>query len=226
VQIVIVGLAIVLGSHNCRADDRAAASRSAGGQGAQAAALRWIDKFSKNQVLFSPEDVARLRKKVAEYNPEEAAAWLERTQEVRDALDNIEWKETNLWLSEFLRVQAIYSDEQLAEFRAEAKQTAQESPEKFQELLAEIEQARRKLARGARTDADKRRQQLDLVDAYRQEQVAAREAARKSAAERPAPSTANPAPAPRPKEYREVRPLIESMDAARWTIMQSFWRNQ
>lgn len=206
-----------------RAADKSPPRKDAPAKDAQAEAIRWIDNFAKDQVLFSKKDVERLRKEVAEFTPEEAQAWLERTQEVREALDSTDWLRNRLWLKDFLEVQAIYSDEQIAEFREEAKQAARESPKKFKQMLAEIDKERKKLLGGAATDAQLREQQLHLVNAYRQQEAAARQAALKAAAKQPRSGTSNKKPAPPNKTARRTRPLIDSMDAARWTIMRDLW---
>lgn len=61
--------------------------------------------------------------------------WLDEAQVLQDVLDGPEWQETRKWLQGFLKVQAIYSDEEITEFRANA---AQSSLEELISILEEI----------------------------------------------------------------------------------------
>ena len=186
-------------------------------------AMTWIDNYSENQVLFHKKDIVRLREKIAKATPAQAKKWLDETKEIRQALDSPKWKDTRTWLKEFLRVQAIYSDDQIAHFRTETGKAAKESPEKFIDILLEVEKKRLDLVNGAASSARVREQQVAFAQAYRKEQAAARDAARLAAA-KAAPRT--PAPgAPRRREYRRPPTLISSFDVARWSVMREFWPN-
>jgi hypothetical protein len=185
-------------------------------------ALKWIDTFSTQQVLFHRDDMARVRKEIEAANDAEAKQWWEETAEVRAALDGPKWKETQRWLKEFLKVQAIYSDEQIAQFRDEASSAVKTSPAEFLALLDSIEAERQRLISGAASSARLRDQQLAIVSAYRRENVQQRDAAR-FATERTGTI------APRTVVRRDVYgapppPLVNSIDAVRWTLMGRLWR--
>ena len=185
-------------------------------------ALKWLDAYRKVQVLFNDKDIAKLRDKLADATEEQAQMWLDDTKEIRAALDSREWKETRNWLDDFLKVQAIYSDEEINEFRQRARDTAEESPEKFIDLLLDVEQKRAGLVGGAANSARIREHQLEINQQFRQEAANARAAARKAAARSSAASTSNQ-PNIQRRERRRAPTLVDSMDVARWSVMRGFW---
>ncbi len=185
-------------------------------------ALAWIDSYRKVQVMFHDKDIERVRKKLEESTPEKAAEWLKDTKEMRKALDSPEWKETRVWFKEFLKVQAIYTDEQIEEFRKKVAETAKKSPKKIKVLLSEIEARRKATIGGASTSAALRKQQVTINDAYRQQQVAQRDKIRKEKAEAMADADPGPGPQVKGRDYRRPPSLIDSMDVARWSVMREF----
>lgn len=189
---------------------------------AKVTALKWIDSYREAQVLFHKEDMDRLHKKLATATPEQAAGWLKETKDIRNALDSQEWQETRVWLKEFLKVQAIYTKEQIEHFREEAKEAAKKSPEKFKELLMDVENKRAKLISGAATSARLRQQKLAVAEAYRKEEAAARDAARIAAAKQAEVRSAPQSVQKRPERQRPPQ-LIDSLDVARWSVMRGFW---
>jgi hypothetical protein len=186
--------------------------------------LAWFDDYAEKQVLFHDDDIARLRKELADDTPEEAAKWWSKTTKIRASLDSKQWSDTREWLREFLKVQAIYSDEQIAEFQKEAKEAVKkESPKAFEEILADVESRRSNLRQASASDADLRKQKLSVVQAFHKEEAASRmEADRARAAARPATSAKQPVQ-PRAPRYSRP-PLVNSLDAARWGIMRGFLR--
>jgi hypothetical protein len=187
--------------------------------------LAWIDDYRKVQVLFHDEDVARLRKDLAEDTPAEALQWWTKTASVRAALDSPEWQKTREWLREFLRVQAIYSDEQIEEFRAELKQAAENNkPGDFQDMLADIERRRSRLIGGSADSKALREHQLSVIEAFRKEQAAERVAAAKAAASATPVNPVQAAPLAPRKPRVPTAPLVNSLDVARWSVMRNFWR--
>jgi hypothetical protein len=185
-------------------------------------ALEWLDGFAGLQVLFHPDDVKKLRDRVAAMTPEEAAAWWERTTPQRKILFSPEWSETETWLRRFLRVQARYSDEEIRQLQAEAAVKAKDSPASLQEVLDRITQARRNLISGSQAAEQTRQLQVAANQAYRQEEVRQREEARRLANAPAAPIV--PGPAPR-REYRPgfQQPFIDGLDVARWTVMRDLF---
>ena len=191
--------------------------------GAKAQALKWIDRFATAQVLFSSGDVERLREKVAKMTETEAAAWWDKSATHRELFDGADWQETRRWLREFIRVQAIYSDEQVAYFQSEAFAKAEQSSRSLKEVMDEITAERKKLAAGSRSSEQMRQQQLEYRQAYRQEQVAAREAAMKASAKRSASRPQSQKPVVQRGERKRTPPLVSSLDVARWSTMRNLW---
>ena len=183
-------------------------------------ALAWLDDYSEVQVLFHDKDIKRVREKLEAATSAQATEWLEQTAEIRNALDNSEWKSTRNWLKEFLKVQAIYSDKQIEEFRQKVLEAAEKSPSKFKELLGDVETKRARLAKGAAASAAVRKQMLAMNEHYRQEMFEQREAARKTAATESASATTRTQTI---RNYEGAPPLINSIDAARWSVMRNFW---
>ena len=184
--------------------------------------LAWIDDYREKQVLFHDEDIARLRKELADDSPEEAIQWWTKTARIRAALESPQWQETSKWLREFLRVQAIFSDQQIDELRTKAKDAAeQDNTREFKELLAQIERYRGSLVQGAADDRAIREHKLQILNAYKQESAAQRDNVAKAAAF----GTTSPRQAAVPRQPRyPAAPLINSLDVARWSVMRNFWR--
>jgi len=185
-------------------------------------ALEWLASFARFQVLFHADDVKKLQERVKAMTPEEAAKWWEQTAPQRKLLASPEWSETEDWLRKFLNVQAKYSDDEIRERQQEAADKAKASPESLQTVLDQITQARRKLVGGAQAAEETRRLQLAANNAYRQEEVRQREAARARAQAAPPPAPGGTPPA-RPAPRRSNEPLIDSLDVARWAILRELF---
>lgn len=183
-------------------------------------ALAWLDDFEVDQVLFHPKDVEKLREKVSKMSPEEAAKWWDKTAEERKLFDSQEWKETRAWLKDFLKVQAIYSDEQIRYFQSEAFAKAKESPRALKDVMDELTRKHKELAAASKTSAELRKKIVASTEAYRHEQVQLREAA---LANSPQPMVATPAPVVPKQPQVYYPPLIDSLDAARWSVLRSIY---
>lgn len=185
-------------------------------------ALEWLDQYSVRQSLFHPEDIARLRAKVAAMSPAEAKQWWEESASRRELLDDPEWRQTEKWLREFLKVQAIYSDDQIRELQTKAFQKSEMSARSLREVMDDITRKRRELAQGARQSDEIRKEMIAARDAFREDNAREREAARRrSAATYPASPTPNVGV--REPKGRYNQPLVTSLDAARWSIVGGFF---
>lgn len=183
-------------------------------------ALTWLDDFASRQVLFHADDVKKLKAKVEAMSPEEAVLWWEEKAPQREALSSPEWLETERWLREFLRVQAIYSDDDIRAFQKEAVASTKESSESLEEILERVTQARLKLRAGSQSAAQARKAQVAAVEAFKRDQVQQRERARREAhAAAPARNVA-PAPVVKQQRTRYNEPLVDSLDVARWTVLR------
>lgn len=186
-------------------------------------ALEWLDGFARYQVLFSADDVAKLRKKVEAMSPEDAASWWEKTAPQRAILASPQWTETENWLRKFLNVQARYSDEEIRAFQAEAAAKAKESPVSLAEVLNRVTEVRRRLATASQQAEQTRQLALEANRAYRQQEVTRREQARRQA--NAPPVSTFPAPTIREHPAPNHAPLIDSLDVARWAVLDQLFPN-
>ena len=111
-----LAVVVVLGGTRGAGGTEAAAGAAASPKSPNQKAIAWLDHFASEQVLFHDQDIARIRKKLVEAPPEKAQQWLDETAELRRKLESPEWQKTRKWLDEFLKVQAIYTDKELAEW--------------------------------------------------------------------------------------------------------------
>ncbi|MCO6454368.1 MAG: hypothetical protein J5I93_03550 [Pirellulaceae bacterium] len=185
-------------------------------------ALEWLDAFSRRQVLFHSDDVKKLRARVAAMSEEEAAAWWQESEPKRRVLASPEWAETESWLRQFLAVQAIYSDEEIRYFQSQAADQAKASASSLQEVLDRLTALRRRFT--GRSQAAEQTRQLKLAanQAYRQADVRRREESLRQASARPAATFPAPPP-PRERPSRLHEPLVDSLDVARWTVLQQLF---
>ena len=181
-------------------------------------ALKWLDRFAQVQVLFHDEDMQKLRAKLTAMSPEEVSQWWKERAAIRELLDSARWQDTQNWLREFLRVQARYSDEEIRDFQSEAFTKAKESPESLSEVLEGLIQYRQRFRAATQASAEMRELQLEANQAFRQEQVRQREA--RWHLPPPQANTAQPV-APRPRT--SPPPLVDSLDVARWTILNQLF---
>jgi len=185
---------------------------------AKARVLKWIDDYREDQVLFHDDDVASLRKELADDSPEEVHRWWSKTTKIRAALESSQWKETREWFRKFLRVQAIFSDEEIDELRTRAwNATQRESSRELKDTMAEIGDYRTDLMRGA---ADNHAMREYKLTALRKHQTAQPALTAKAAA-----FATNRTPVqPRPPRYSPPPPLVTSREVARWSVARIFWR--
>lgn len=80
-------------------------------------ALRWAEDYAARQALFDPADVNQLRQRLSTLPVGTVQRWLQSSQELRDRLDEEDWRTTQRWLNQFLAAQAIYTEQQLSQFR-------------------------------------------------------------------------------------------------------------
>ena len=113
--------------------------------------------------------------------PDVLQDWLAEAETLREVLDNPRWHDTREWLREFLQVQAIYSDEELEELRA---QITDASPGEVIGILQAIEENRGALRRLRRSADWERRSALELGARHARQRTAALEEANAKLGER------------------------------------------
>jgi hypothetical protein len=211
-------------------------------------ALEWLDRYLTVQVLFNGEDLEKLKARVAKMSPGELDNWIQETSQVRAQLQSAEWQETRVFLRDFLAKQAIYSDEQIRQFRAGV---AKMSPGEISELLERIQREHRSLLQARQASQRQRRETLASMEEYRQQEEAKRQrrqeqllAARANylRSQKPAKRTAAkyghlgsdhrfygsalayaPKQHPKRRRYHVPPPLITSREVARWSVRRSLF---
>ena len=136
--------------------------------------LEWLDSYLRVELLFKKEDLRALRDKIGKMSDKELFDWLERTEEVRAALDSDEWRETREWLRDFLPAQAYYSQEDLDKMRQDA---AKMSPDELMQLLEKIRNKHRQLTRMRQASDVERQASLTLQQNLARQQAQAQAAA-------------------------------------------------
>ena len=106
------------------------------------AAVEWLQSYVGDELLLKPEDLAALIDNVGQMSDAEFQTWYQQTRPLREVLQSPEWQETRAWLREFLAVQAIYSEEQIDEFRSKA---AEMSPREMLEAVRRIQRRHRSM---------------------------------------------------------------------------------
>ncbi len=191
-------------------------------------ALNWLDEYLTSQVLLKKEDSARIRETVSQMSPSQLQDWLEKTQKIRAFLESDDWQDTNTWLREFLRVQAIYSDEEIETLKDKISKA---DPDELLEILEDIEAKHNSLRSMHRASNQNRQAELKARDAMIKQQSAAAAAARKSSGgSRPLFGSTQGKAANKytaSKGYRPPRPLITSNEVAREAVQRQVfpgWR--
>ena len=118
------------------------------------AALDWLDRYQTVQVIFPGEHIERLRAQLEAMPPDEAHRWFVETAEVRALLESPLWRETRRWLRAFLRVQAVYSDDEIEGFRARAAAATPRELVRMLEQIIERREVERRL--GAASEHERR----------------------------------------------------------------------
>lgn len=139
--------------------------------------LLWLDTFLTESGLLRKEDIAKLREAVSQMSGTQLDQWLEETKPLREFVRSERWQETKQWLREFLRVQTVYSEEELEELRNDLVQA---DPSEMLAALKQI-QARHDTLVWMHQAVERNRQvAVAERDAYMAEQAAATEAERAS----------------------------------------------
>ena len=83
------------------------------------AASKWINSFADGQALFDKDAIKEMQNAIRTLSQDDVALWLQETTDLRAAIESDDWIATNDWLQRFWRVQAFYTDEQVAEFQSQ-----------------------------------------------------------------------------------------------------------
>ncbi|MFV2065484.1 MAG: hypothetical protein ACC645_00780 [Pirellulales bacterium] len=100
-------------------------------------ALRWLDRFAGQQILFSGKEIDRIRRKLTKSTPAQARQWLAETRDLRAALDRPQWQQTRVWLKQFAQREAARqaASRAAAQRPRQPPQVARQAPQKRQPPL-------------------------------------------------------------------------------------------
>jgi alanyl-tRNA synthetase len=188
------------------------------------ATLLWLDSFLTDSDLLRSEDIAKIREAVRQMSPTQLQQWLEQTRQLREYVEGERWQETRRWLREFMRVQAIYSDQELQALRNEIVQAD------AQQMLAILKriQARHDTLVWMHQASDRKRQvEVQERDARMAQQATLAEAARArsatAAAAAAVPGTAGGGAARPSTGFQSPGPLVTSREMARAAVWSELW---
>jgi hypothetical protein len=184
--------------------------------------LDWLNKYLADSDLAQPGTIDQIRAAIEKMSPSQLERWLAQTKQLREYVESPQWQSTKKWLHSFLKVQAIYSDKELQEFR---QKLFNADADEMLALLQQI-QARHESMVSMHELAAKTRQ-MDL-------QARNASVARQDAANKARPSTGGAVPlfgnaggagtGRKPDSgYRVPGPLIDSRTVAAWEVWRNAW---
>ena len=80
-------------------------------------ARTWLGELKNRQVLFEADVLDELQEVLQRLPDKDFQAWQVESELLRKGFDTPEWKATEQWLKDFLKVQAFYTDEELLKFQ-------------------------------------------------------------------------------------------------------------
>ncbi len=185
--------------------------------------LDWLDTYMTGSDLMSRDDVAKIRAAVVQMSPSQLERWLKQTRDLRAYVESPQWQDTKKWLNGFLRVQAIYSDKEIQEFR---QQLFDADPEQMLAMLQRIQAKHESMVWMHQAAGKSREIDVQARNAMVARQDSANNAARTSA-NRNIPLFGNAGGSSRGGKpdsgYRIPGPLIDSRTMAQWTVFQGVW---
>ncbi|NLX57090.1 MAG: hypothetical protein GXY58_18430 [Planctomycetaceae bacterium] len=196
---------------------------AAGATERQREVMAWFDKYLTDTDLMLPGTADKLRSAVAQMSPSQLDRWLTQTNQLRVYVESLEWQATKKWLHGFLKVQAIYSEKELQEFR---QKLFEADADQLLTMLQQI-QAKHESIVWMHQAAGKMRQ----ADLQGRNTAVARRAdagsAARTAARRDVPLFGNASQGRSVRKpdsgYRVPRPLINSRTVAAWEVWRNAW---
>jgi hypothetical protein len=181
------------------------------------ATLLWLDKYLADSVLMSQENTAKIRQAVEQMSPTQLTQWLQQTTELAEYVESPAWQDTKTWLRSFLRVQNMYSDEQIKQLRNDILNA---DSQQMLQILKGIQEKHESLTWMHGAYQQMRATEVQQRNASVAEQSAAAARSRRSSASMPLFGQGMAKGSKPSKGYRPPKPLITSRQVARATV----WR--
>ena len=185
--------------------------------------LDWLDKYITDSDLMPADGVAQIRAAVAQMTPSQLERWLLQTKQLREYVESPQWQDTKKWLRGYLKVQAVYSDKEVQEFR---EKLFSADAEQMLAMMQKI-QAKHESMVWMRQASDKSRQMdVQSRNASVARQDSANNAAR-TAASRAIPlfgDSGGMAKGSKPNSgYSVPGPLVDSRTVAQMAVWRGMW---
>ena len=186
--------------------------------------LDWLDKYMTDSELMTPGAIGKIRSAVERMTPSQLERWLLQTKQLREFVESPPWQDTKKWLRGYLKVQAVYSDKELQEYR---QKLFDADPDQLLAMLQQIRAKHESMVWMHQSSQATRQMDLQARDRSVARQDAANSAAR-TAASREMPlfgSAGNAGGTNRKPDsgYRVPGPLIDSRAVAQWTVWRGVW---
>lgn len=187
--------------------------------------LDWLDKYMADSDLAPPGSFEKVREVVAKLTPSQLEQWLIHTRRLRQYIESPEWQETKKWLRGYLKVQAVYSQEEIQAFR---QRLFNANPDELLTMLQQIQAKHESMVWMHQAATQSRSMSVQARNAQVARQDSINAAAMQAAAARSAPlfgSGTNAGGGARKPDsgYRVPGPLIDSMTVARWAAFAGAW---
>ncbi len=187
--------------------------------------LDWLDKYMADSDLAPPGSFEKVRAVVAQLTPSQLEQWLIQTRRLRQYIESPEWQETKQWLRGYLKVQAVYSEQEIQSFR---KRLFDADPNELLAMLQQIQAKHESMVWMHQASTQSRSMSVQARNAQVARQDSVNAAATQAAAARSAPlfgNAMNAGSAARKPDsgYRVPGPLIDSMSVARWATFAGAW---
>ncbi len=185
--------------------------------------LLWLNTFLTESDLLKQGDVDKIRQAVAQMSPSQLERWLEQTKTLRIYVESEKWQSTKRWLREFMRVQAMYSDQEIQKLRDDIVRA---DADQLLAILKRIQAKHDSLV--WMQQASERKRQIEVQT--RDERLAAQASAAAAARVTPPSNVLLPGAAggaggaTRPSSgYQVPGPLINSREMARAAVYSELW---
>jgi hypothetical protein len=168
---------------------------------------------------MAADDVDKIRQAVAGMTPSQLRQWLAQMKDLIDYVESPQWQETKAWLRGFLRVQAIYSDEEIAKLRTEVRNA---DANELMQIMKRIQAKHEQLVWMHQASQQTRSAEVAARNQSVARQAAATSSARASrtAGNLPLFGTGVAASSKPSKGYQPPGPLINSRQVAAATVWQ------